>query len=187
MNKDSNSLTPELFNRVSIWEEALGKAYNYLLSIDELKNFSYQEEGYVIYQMGERKTIFHKGITINQALLEAAVVNFISIFSSGYSGNMIAGQKDPEIINLQNKLVEISISQLKWTRNEFDEFLEKVKNPRDKLLAHYDGDAGDYKDITDGLSSRKMVGIHLLDDDTVKLSSIVKVMRENVFKMAYGI
>lgn len=186
MNRKVNDLNPELFNRVSIWEEALRNSYHYLLSIQKMTDFNFDKNGYVFYQINDRQGSFHKGLTTNQALLEASVINFTSVFSSGHEGNMIAGQRNPRIIELKEKLIEMSILKLKWSREEFNDFVEKIKLPRNTLLAHYDGNAGDYKEITEGLSSRKMVGVNILEDDMKKFKEVVKTILENAHKIAYG-
>lgn len=186
MSEESKKLSLEYFNRVSVWAEALGKAYTYLLSIEDLKELNHGESEYVKYQIGDRWANFHKGFTINSALLEAAIINFKSVFSSGYPGNKIAANTDEEINKLREEIIEKSIHQLKWTRDEFDQVFDRIKLQRDGLLAHYDGNVGNYEEVAEGLSSRKMVGAHLFPDEIDKFKRLVNILHENAFKLAYS-
>ena len=180
-----HDLTPE-FNRVSIWEEALRNSYHYLLSIKDFDKVEIDKEAYINYEFNGGVVNFHKELTTNHGLREAAIINFMSIFSSGKEGNMIAGQRNEKIKELREKLIENSIQDLGWSINAFDNFLEVIKTQRDKFLAHYDGDAGDFKEEIKGISSRKMVGAQLSAEEQVSFKDVVKAFLENANKLAYG-
>lgn len=174
----------EVINRIRVWEEALRKSYSYLLSMN-FKSIAVSEDQYIKYQVGERWANLHRELTVNSALLDASVIHFSSIFSSGKGGNKMARNTDNQVQKLRKDLIDKSLANLGWTNAEYDKLFDKIKAQRDGLLAHYSGILGDYKKETKGMSSRKMVGVHLTQEESEKLKKLLKVLLENTFNLAY--
>ena len=176
--------SPEVINRIRVWEEALRKSYSYLLSMN-FKSIEVTEDQYIKYKVGERWVNFHKELTVNSSLLDSSVVHFCSIFSSGQGGNKMVRNTDSQVQNLRNDLLDMSLARLGWTKEEYDKLFDKIKAQRDGLLAHYSGTLGDYKKVAEGIFSRKMVGIHLNQEESKKFKKLVNVLLEETFNLAY--
>lgn len=174
----------EVINRIRVWEEALRKSYSYLMSMN-FKPIAVSEDQYIKYQVGERWASFHRELTVNSALLDASVIHFCSIFSSGQGGNEMARNTDSQVQKLRKDIIDNSLANLGWTNAEYDKLFDKIKAQRDGLLAHYSGILGDYKKEAKGIFSRKMVGVHLTPDETEKLKKLLKVLLEKTFDIAY--
>ncbi|MCL4481016.1 MAG: hypothetical protein M1445_00075 [Bacteroidetes bacterium] len=187
MRDISSKISKDSINRISIWIEALGNAFNYLQIEKNLNKFDSDKSQYLNFSLADRPHAIHKNLTISSALIEAAIINFRQVFSTGEKGYGISdNQKDPEIKKIRNELIENSINQLGWTNEQFQKISRKIKTQRNGLIAHYDGAIGDFKEIDKGISSRKMVGAHLSVDELLQFESLVKVIYEYLFKLIYG-
>jgi hypothetical protein len=98
----------------------------------------------------------------------------------------MARNTDSQIQNLRKEIIDKSISNLGWTNAEYDKLFDKIKTQRDGLLAHYSGILGDYKKETNGIFSRKMVGVHLTPEEIERLKKLIKVLLEKIFDIAYN-
>ena len=181
MEDKSKIVNKSISNRLSVWEESLRRAYEYISSIEKIPGPGVKKSDYIVYKYGT----FHKIITRNRALVDAAVIHFMSFFSTGDKGNMIAGNYDKQITKLRYDVIQQSLEKLDWTQEEYELLFKKIKFQRNGLLAHYDGKKGDFKKEAEGLYSRKMVGAHLMPDEINKLKELLLTMVEITFRLAY--
>lgn len=181
----SDQLSTEILNRIRVWEESIRKSYEYVLTIEKLEDIKTSEENYFRYQCGTRITNFHITLTKNNALLEASVIHFLSAFSSGYSGNLLAGNKVEEIDLIRKSLISDCLKKIEWSPNDFTLFFDSIKAKRDGLFAHYDGGIGDYKKESEGIYSRKMTGISMLQEEKENYQYFLNAFLDTLFKKAY--
>ena len=125
---------------------------------------------------------------IRDALIEAAVINFRQVFSSGSKSKRYGiadNQRNSNVCRIRDELKKVTLIKLGWTSKEFDTIFNLIKEQRNGLLAHYDGEVGNYRELEVGLSSRKMSGIHISKIEKEKFEVLVKTMYEVVFDFLY--
>jgi hypothetical protein len=186
-NNNSNNISKENYNRISVWNDVLSQAHSYLEIEKNLIKYNADKENYLSFIVANRTHIVHKELTISKALIEAAIINLWQVFTTGIEGTGISNnQGNPEIDRIREKLKSHTIKELDWTIEEFKDFYNLIKEKRNGLLAHYDGMVGDYKELSEGLSSRKSAGVSLLGTEKEKLGMLIKTMYEYVFNFLYS-
>lgn len=184
--EDLDDISKEIYNRISVWKDALSQSYTYLQVEKSLNKYDPDTKNYLSFSIANRPHCVHKKLTISQALIEASIINFWQVFSSGSGGNSISkNQGNPEIDKIRIQMTEQTIRKLNWTNEEYNEVYKLIRRKRNGLLAHYDGIVGDHKELSKGLYSRMSVGAHLPEKEREKFELIVKTMYEYVFNMLY--
>ena len=181
-----NNISKECFNRVSIWNEALHRALCYLHVEKNLEKMDINHEHYFRFIVVGKPHGIRTYSIIRDSLIESAIVNFMQIFSSGSEGYGISNnRRNSDIIESRKQLIKNTIDKLNWTRTEYNEIFNLLKRQKNCLLTHYDGNFGNYRELCEGLSSRKVIGIHLKKKDKDKFGMMVKTMYECLFNYLY--
>jgi hypothetical protein len=140
-------LSLECKNRISLWMLMLEKTCSYLVIWENIwnnaSNYSHELDG--LYYAG-RPHRFKSEFAIEQGLLEAAVIWFCNIFGNGKSGTGISDNYADDVKNVRKEMMEYTSQKLGYSNVEdFKSFVDKVKEVRHQLIAHYDGSKADYK------------------------------------------
>lgn len=178
-------LSKEAANRVMLWEEALENALNYLKAGDHLVNkpdamgdrIEYEIAGLPGIHMMVVPHIARAGLT------EAAVVLTRQVFSQGAEGPGIAANLgNPEVDAFRDKMERELPNRLGWTEAEYQATRRLIRNRRNEQLAHYDGSAAEYVEVSPELTTLKMVGANLNPEERQKLESMATAMLQFIFE-----
>lgn len=178
------NLSKETKNRIFLWHHMIHKAYNYLIvdNTIELSESDYLDTSYDIDIKTHRIT---SKDCIKDALKESAIIWFCNIFTTGNDGVGIAdNKKNVEISDFREKMKDYVVSKLSWERSKLDVFIKKVKDNRNKLIAHYDGSFANYQEIAPGQEQMKAPVVTLDYCEIQELREILKYMSEFIYMKA---
>jgi len=78
-------------------------------------------------------------------MVGTAIISFCQIFGSGNKGDWIAGNREQPVNNMRRHLLRSSDTKRGWSEGTALKLVSDLRVKRDKLLAHYDGDAAGLK------------------------------------------
>ena len=125
-------------------------------------------------------------VEAQQGLREAAVIGFRQVFGKGDPGPGIAGNHDPDIKQIRERMEGHAVTALGLPQAEYDRIMSTVKNQRDERIAHYDGSKAKYERVNPSVTKMNLPGFALLPPDTHLLLRIITAMREFVHKEWVG-
>ena len=111
----NTEMTADILNRVRIWNESISRSCDYLVIREKIDHAGVLPSDYSIHPHGPVHIILAR----NNALVEAAVIHFMSIFSTGYEGNLISSNKFEIIEKIRSQLILDTIKVSENVGNEF--------------------------------------------------------------------
>ncbi len=195
---NDHSLSQKAQTRTAIWISVLQKTCNYLvvcekayLRLQKLKGIECDS-----YSVGGIEYTYFEPFVIEKGLSEAALIGLRSVlFVSGYGGEGISGNNNPEISSLRKEMFDFAYSKLGYKDvSEFEEYINHLITVCDKQIAHYDGGYADYKEYFEGqdndggkatgktpfMISLKMPSATFTYDQVLKLKTTAFVLLESL-------
>jgi hypothetical protein len=169
-------LSKECFNRLFVWSQALQKALANLKVDQYLWKNPLEWNTWCIYNHDGKPIRVLVEATASSALVESAVILMRQVFSTGGDGPDFASNRHPDIEQIRREMDAYVRTQLGWPDSEYDEFYRLVRDRRNQLLAHYDGQAADYHEPIPEVASMKIVGANLSCEERDRLEQVISAM-----------
>lgn len=172
--KTDRKLSKEAANRMLIWHQSLRSAYSYMMVEKHLADRSDTIDSNCRYELDGMPCYAHAAFVACGALMESALILVCLIFTTGNAGPGISGNKDDiEVDGLKLEMKGHVKTELSWTDDQYDGFVKLLLRNRNKFLAHYDGKSADYRELAQGITSMKAVGVHLNSEERDSLIRFV--------------
>ncbi len=179
-------LTEEIRNRLRVWSFALHRSYSYIMTEEYMNKNKDEINNDLNYSVSIDDCYTHVSYAACGALIESAIVLFYQVFTTGSEGPGIAGNRGNSVIDqIRELIISSSLSILKWSQEEFDEFMKQIRDMRNQVIAHYDGSKAGYEEVAPNITKMKMVGGYLLTKDKIKLRNLVAAMIDCTIRVQY--
>lgn len=180
-----NSFSEKAMMRISVWIELLYKACDYLVVCEKYYQELHHPDGCLkggTYYIGKSKFSYYDNWVIEKGLSEAAVIAIASILSGPGDGNEnISGNQSDEIKTIRKNLLKRVAKELNYSDYEqFKKYYENLIYLRNKIVAHYDATASEYKVVADGIVSTKTASATFLPDEITKLKNFAFALLETL-------
>lgn len=181
-NQDKIILTISERNRVLMWWHILGNVYESLNSFfvlcDVFRTKNLATEGHHVREFCKIEKGVSRAIFFSiQPLQNYAAIMFCHLYGSGKAGPAFVSDKDPNVIKLRTELENHVKETLKWSDKEYSTFVKKIKDDRNKFIAHYDRCAANYS-FENGISVRNAPTTSLNWQELKTLKFITGAMHE---------
>lgn len=176
MGEAQPALPKEYHNRLKVWYLALWNAHRNLVVERHFRVNRLMSDEYCSYSSDGLSFSALVGPVAQKALIDSAIVLLCQVYSTGSDGPGFASNRDPEVQRIRSEMGERVQSRMRLTKNEFDQFLDRIRKIRNQLVAHYDGCAADYDELSEGVAKMLMPGASLRPEEIDRLEMVVAAM-----------
>lgn len=193
MTNQPITLTREQRNRIFVWNTILLQVSNALQAsfrLNTMRNAVGGHPGTEPKHMTEfinhERDFYTITDTSMRALWDYSVVLFCNMYAyQGNGGGGFAKNSDGDLFAIRQEMQDYATNLLNVSEKDFNELKDKILHDRNKLIAHYDGNASEYSlNEEAGISVRRQPGttlthteLEMLKDITLHMS---KYFHENL-------
>lgn len=94
---------------------------------------------------------------------------------------------DSEVDTFRSNMIDYVKNKTNWTNQEYQTFNALIRDNRNHLVAHYSGEAADFKELAPGIASKKMIGTNIGKNDIEKLKLFIEAMCEYIENNLYAL
>jgi len=184
---NKSQIPKEILNRINIWYILAKQSYEFMLASEYFWQLLVQDKSNIYfkkYTINNTERHFNIIFSALEGLHTAAIILFWQIFDEGKGSRGspgISNNKNKYLKNLRKDLDNYLIKQLNWDENKYENFKDRLKNIRHKLIAHYDGSFANYQEVllkNGKVSKMQALGGYFNRNEAKEFLSITKLTYE---------
>ena len=182
-----SQLSRESYNRISSWLEALQKAYSNIKVKEHIENNMESTNNDCRFNLASKSHYTNSSYTASDALINYAIILVRHIFTTGDEGYGVARNRgNSEVDTFRSNMIDYVKNKTNWSDEEYQAFNALIRDNRNHLVAHYSGEAADFKELAPGIASKKMIGANIGRNDIEKLKIFIEAMCEHIENNLYA-